>query len=139
MFLRNYKIIFFSLLIVLSFALAAQAVEGDWLPASNGAGANKAAAGLDKTATEGYGKLPAETNPSAIIGKVVGSILAFLGIAFFILMIFGGFTWMFSMGNEQAVGKAKDILIAAVIGLIIVLMAYVIVTMVTNIFPDITK
>jgi hypothetical protein len=34
--------------------------------------------------------------------------------------------WMFSMGNEQTATKAKNIIIAAVIGLVIVLMAYAI-------------
>lgn len=61
-----------------------------------------------------------------IIGKIIGAALAFLGVVFFILIIYGGYMWMFSMGNEQTATKAKDIIIAAVIGLVIVLVAYAI-------------
>jgi len=84
--------------------------------------------GLDKTAEEGYDKniTKTDTNLSSIIGKIVGAALSFLGVVFFILIIYGGYMWMFSMGNEQTAGKAKDIIIAAVIGLVIVLMAYAI-------------
>lgn len=60
------------------------------------------------------------------IGKVIGAGLSFLGIAFMLLIIYGGFMWMFARGNDQAVGKAKEIITAAVIGLVIVLAAYAI-------------
>lgn len=88
----------------------------------------KALDGLNTTAGEGFGEeiIKGDTNLSSIIGKIVGVALSFLGVAFFILMIYGGYMWMFSMGNEQTAGKAKDIIIAAVIGLVIVLMAYAI-------------
>ncbi len=61
-----------------------------------------------------------------MIGKVVGAVLSFLGIAFFILIIYAGFRWMFARGNDQEVAKAKDIIVSAVIGLVIVLSAYAI-------------
>ena len=80
--------------------------------------------GLNETAGV-YGGVTAD-KPEVIIGKIIGAALAFLGVAFFVLMIYGGYTWMFAMGNEQTATKAKDIIIAAVIGLVIVLMAYAI-------------
>ena len=49
-------------------------------------------------------------------------------------MVVGGYRWMFSMGNEQTATKAKDIIIAAVIGLAIVLMAYALTTFIAEIF-----
>ena len=61
-----------------------------------------------------------------IIGTVVGAGLAFVGVLFFILMIYGGLLWMTAQGNEQQVTKAKDLIIAAVVGLVIVLSAYAI-------------
>ena len=64
--------------------------------------------------------------PAEIIGKIVGAALAFIGILFFILMIYGGFLWMTARGNEENVTKAKELIIAAVIGLVIVLAAYAI-------------
>lgn len=63
--------------------------------------------------------------PSAI-GRIVGAALSFIGIIFFILMIYGGVLWMTARGNDQQVEKAKDLIVAAIIGLIIVFAAYAI-------------
>lgn len=125
MHLLKHKILFSILLIALSFSVAAQVVA---LAVAEPTGADKALQGLNATGNIGYGVKDVIKTPtlSETIGKVVGAVLAFLGVAFFVLMIYGGYTWMFSMGNEQTATKAKDIIIAAVIGLVIVLMAYAI-------------
>lgn len=68
----------------------------------------------------------------SFIGNVLGKILGYTGIAFFILVVYGGLMWMMSAGNEESVAKAKKILTAAIIGLIIVLSAYAITTFVGN-------
>ncbi len=70
--------------------------------------------------------LKSNTDVPITIGKIVGAGLAFIGILFFILMIYGGILWMTAQGNEQQTTKAKGLIIAAVIGLIIVLSAYAI-------------
>ena len=83
--------------------------------------------GLDDTLNTGNLKEALITDaPATTIGKIIGAGLAFIGILFFILMIYGGFTWMFARGNEQTVEKAKDLIMSAVIGLVIVLAAYAI-------------
>lgn len=69
---------------------------------------------------------PAKRPIPVIIGDIIGAVLAFIGVLFLILTIYGGITWMTAQGNEQQVEKAKQIIIAAVIGLIIVLSAYAI-------------
>lgn len=63
---------------------------------------------------------------SSRIGQIVGTILSFVGVVFLILIIYAGLQWMTSRGNQQEVEKSKDLIIAAVIGLIIVLGAYAI-------------
>lgn len=83
--------------------------------------------GLTATAGGGYGDM--KNIPKDIpttIGVVVGAMLAFVGIVFLILMIYGGVVWMFAQGNEQEVTKAKGLIFSAIIGLIIVLGAYAI-------------
>jgi len=62
----------------------------------------------------------------ATIGRFVGALLSFVGVLFLVLMIYGGFLWMTDRGNEDQVKKAKDLIQAAIIGLIIVLLAYAI-------------
>jgi len=127
---QKSKILFSILLLVLSFLMVAQAALAEET------GAQKAEAGLNATGNIGYGVKDVTKTPTLAetIGKVVGAALAFLGIAFFALMVVGGYRWMFSMGNEQTATKAKDIIIAAVIGLAIVLMAYALTTFIAEIF-----
>ncbi|MFH0840404.1 MAG: hypothetical protein V1865_00245 [bacterium] len=57
-------------------------------------------------------------------GNIMGAVLAFLGVIFLALMIYGGVLWMTVPSNEKGVKKAKMIISAAVIGLLIVLSAY---------------
>ena len=54
---------------------------------------------------------------------VINYALGFLGILSVLLIIYGGYYWMFSGGNEQKVETAKKILLNATIGLIIVLLS----------------
>jgi len=61
---------------------------------------------------------------SLVIGKIIGIALSFLGLIFFVLMIYGGFLWMTARGEGGQVTKAKDLIEAATIGLIIILSAY---------------
>lgn len=57
-----------------------------------------------------------------------------VGVAFFILMVYGGFMWMTDRGNEEQVKKARDTVIAATIGLFVVLGAYALTTFVVDRF-----
>lgn len=60
------------------------------------------------------------------VGQIVGLALSFVGVIFLILMIYAGVTWMTAQGNDQQVNKAKNLLINATIGLVIVFAAYAI-------------
>ncbi len=60
------------------------------------------------------------------LGQLINVLLGLLGLIFLVLVIYSGFLWMTAGGDEKAVGKAKSILITAVIGLVILLSAYAI-------------
>ena len=60
------------------------------------------------------------------IGVFIQVALSLLGVIFLLLTIYAGYLWMTDRGNEQQVEKAKKMLTAAVIGLVIVLGAYAI-------------
>ncbi|MFH0853036.1 MAG: Ig-like domain-containing protein [bacterium] len=62
-------------------------------------------------------------------------IMALVAVSF---IIYGGIIWMTSHGNKDKIDKAKQIIISAVIGLIIVLISWAIVTYVINTFIDVT-
>ncbi|MFA5945835.1 MAG: hypothetical protein WC802_02920 [Patescibacteria group bacterium] len=57
---------------------------------------------------------------------IIQPVLGILGLLFLVLMIYAGVLWMTASGNEKRVQKAKDILIAAVIGATIIVGAYAI-------------
>ena len=62
--------------------------------------------------------------PEQIIGRIIKYILQFTGIVFFILMVYAGFIWMTAQGDEKKIKEAQGTIKAAVIGILIVAMAY---------------
>ena len=67
-------------------------------------------------------------NPIAVAARIVNIFLLILGIVAVGLIIFAGFKWMTSEGNEEKVTAARKILQNAAIGLVIILAAWGIVT-----------
>jgi len=59
-----------------------------------------------------------------LIGNIILTALSLLGVIFFILIIYGGFTWMTAHGNEDKVKTANKIIMSSLMGLIITLAAY---------------
>ena len=59
------------------------------------------------------------------IGGLISFVLSVLGIIFVLLIIYSGFIWMIAGGEEKKVTEAKDTIKQAIIGLVIVLAAYV--------------
>ena len=66
------------------------------------------------------------TTLAEIIARIIKVALSLLGIIFLVLIIYAGFMWMTSAGNEERISKAKKIMAAAIIGLAIVMAAYAI-------------
>ncbi|MFC1612967.1 hypothetical protein ACFL23_01410 [Patescibacteria group bacterium] len=58
------------------------------------------------------------------IGYFVQIVLSVIGVLLMILIIYAGFLWMGAQGNEEQITKAKAYIQNAIIGVIIVLMAY---------------
>lgn len=84
--------------------------------------------GLDDAAGFGLGSLGlVET-----IGNIVRIFLGFLGILAVLLIAYGGFLWMTAAGDVNKVVKAKKVIIAAVIGLVIIFSAFAIASFVIN-------
>ena len=74
----------------------------------------------------GYSTNVTETTVSAIAGTAVSIFLSILGIIFVALMLYGGYLWMMARGSEEEVTRAKELIRAAIIGLIIIVAAYAI-------------
>ena len=80
---------------------------------------------LDDTAV-GSGYNTDATSFEVYVGVITRTALSLLGIIFLLLMVYGGYLWMTDRGNTDQVEKAKKLISAAIIGLIIVVGAYVI-------------
>jgi hypothetical protein len=86
--------------------------------------------GLNEANTIG---LPGGNNdPKAAAVSIVQYLMTFLGIIAVVIILWGGFQWLTAGGNEDKVGSAKKTIIAGVIGLIIIIAAFAIVTIVVG-------
>lgn len=78
---------------------------------------------IDPSQSLGLGTADLKTTVTNIINWVLG----LLGIIAVIMILYGGFIWLTAAGNEENITKAKNILSAAIIGLVIILLAWAIV------------
>ena len=76
--------------------------------------------GLNYGTATGLGSTDIRTGVMSVIRVLLG----FLGIIAIILVLYGGFLWMTSAGNEEKVSQAKKIITGGIIGLIIIFVSY---------------
>ena len=72
----------------------------------------------------GQAELQTDKALPEIIGTILNVIIGFVGVIFLVLIIYGGFMWMFAGGKEDRATKAKGAMVNGAVGLIIVLAAY---------------
>ena len=96
---------------------------------SNFAWAAEVETGLDYAADTG---LSNTQDIRVTIAKIIRIVIGFLGIVAVGLIMYAGWVWMTSEGNEEKIEQAKKILKNAVIGLIIILSAFAIVSFIIN-------
>lgn len=76
-------------------------------------------------------KLP-QTDLISVIARLIRTFLSILGIIFLILVLYAGYLYMTSAGDPAKTGKAKKLIQQAVVGFIIIMSSYAIVTFVIN-------
>lgn len=79
------------------------------------------------------------TTIAVVVSDIIKILLSFLGVLFIVLIVYAGFMWMTSAGSEDKITKAKAIMVAAIIGLVIVLAAYAITYYVVDQVLEATK
>ncbi|WKZ30586.1 MAG: hypothetical protein QY314_02305 [Candidatus Dojkabacteria bacterium] len=78
---------------------------------------------------------PAPGAPGTIgdlVTNALGVVLPLLSILFVGLIVYGGYTYMMSQGDPKKVEQARGIIVNAVIGIAIVLFAFVIRAIIIN-------
>ena len=78
--------------------------------------------GVQDIAANAYGQSEPEDIRITVV-KIINTVLLFLAIIFLALVLFAGFKYMTSGGNEQKVSESLGYIKNATIGLVIVLMA----------------
>lgn len=82
---------------------------------------------ITKQAAGKAGYDAANTNDTTFaqnIGSIIRAILTITGVIFTALVFYAGYLWMTARGDEANVTKAKDIIEACMIGLIITLASF---------------
>jgi hypothetical protein len=75
--------------------------------------------------------LPA-TDIRLVVANIIRVAFGLLGIVFLVLVLYAGFLWMTAGGNDEQIGSAKKMLTNGIIGLVIMLSAYGIVSFVIS-------
>ncbi len=118
-----------------------QKMGAGYLPASCGtdpnAGTNK---GTNSSCADGQVCLtdPLKLNgdPTAFWGRLIGALLAFVGVGALVTFVYAGFMFLTSSGNPEQVKKAKDTMLYAVIGVAVSMGAYVILSYIFDILQN---
>lgn len=77
------------------------------------------------------GGLPDATDPRAVIIKILSAVLNFLALIAVVVIVVAGIRLIVSQGEDEAKDKAKKTIFYALAGLVVVLFARVIVSLVT--------
>ncbi len=80
------------------------------------------------------GELPGDTGTTAtfVIEDIILLALSIVGIIAVAFLIYGGFRYITSAGNDEVAESAKKIIQNAIIGLIVIILSYIIVVVVIN-------
>ena len=73
-----------------------------------------------------------EGNVNIYVARIIQAGLILVGLAFFVLMVYGGFLWMTARGNEDQITRAKNVIIAATIGITVIVAAAAITNLVVK-------
>jgi len=92
-----------------------------------------AAPDLGMNYVAGLGLATFDDDPRVMLVDIVKYIMTFLGIIAVTVVLWGGFRWMISMGNEDRLAAAKVTLGSGLIGLAIILVSFTLINFIVDI------
>ncbi len=69
-----------------------------------------------------------------VVGSIIQLIFVVAVVAALLYLIYGGFRWLISTGDKSKVAEAREHIIAAIIGLVIIFLAYFIINLLMGFF-----
>ncbi len=79
------------------------------------------------------GGVASAQNANALIVQIIKAALLISGSLAILFIIIGGFRYMTARGNTTSVAAARKTILAAVIGLVVIVLSYVLVSVVSNV------
>jgi uncharacterized membrane protein len=73
---------------------------------------------------------------SGIAVFVIRTLINFAGVVTVVFLIIGGFFYLTSAGNEEQSEKGKKIIINSIIGLVVIILAYAIVSIIGSVLTS---
>ena len=127
--MKNKKIIFIILLLIISYGLLATPVSAAIGPLVKCDPLKDTEGNIVK---DKDGNVVAENvctlnDFGALLARIATIILGVSGSLALLFFVYGGFVWLISEGNKEKVQKGKNILLAAVFGMVIIFAAYLMV------------
>lgn len=71
-----------------------------------------------------------------LVAQIIQTLLAVAGAVAVVFLMIGGFLYVTAHGNEEATEKAKKTVTGAIIGIVIIVLAYAIVAIVNNLLVN---
>jgi hypothetical protein len=83
-----------------------------------------------------FGKLCDLTagNFGSIVGSAIQLVFVIAVVAALFYLVYGGFRWLISTGDKAKVTEAREHIIAAIIGLVVIFLAYFIINIILGFF-----
>ncbi len=78
-------------------------------------------------------KLEAKTLP-ALIGVIIKGLMGIIGTVALVMMLYGGILWMTARGNSETTTKARDTILWAGLGIVVIFASYALVDFIFEIF-----
>jgi len=72
------------------------------------------------------------TDLPTFVGRIIRWVLFIIGIILIVVIIYGGLTYATAAGSQEKTDSAKKILVYAIIGMIIIALAYVLTDFIIN-------
>jgi Na+-driven multidrug efflux pump len=92
--------------------------------------------GTESEIPQNFGSSGDPKDVQEVVANLVVVFLGFMAIIFMVMLILAGFNWMTAQGNQEKVDKARSQIKNAIIGIIVILAAYAIVSFVLGVIAD---
>jgi len=73
-------------------------------------------------------------NFGSIVGSAISLVFVIAVVAALFYLVYGGFRWLISTGDKQKVTEAREHIIAAIIGLVVIFLSYFILNLILGFF-----